>query len=73
MSMIGVIIGTLIRGLITETSVRQDYSELRKDHMEHHHDLRNGASKSEILKDRQETRNDMKDIHSDRLDLRHSK
>ena len=38
--------------------------------MELRRDLRNGASKAEILKDRQEIRGDLKEIHSDRVDLR---
>lgn len=61
------------RDSFRNADLRQDYSELRKDRMELHHDLRNGASKAEILKDRQEIRSDLKDIHSDRLDLRHGK
>lgn len=58
---------------VRNADLRQDYSELRKDRTELHHDLRNGASKGEILKDRQEIRSDLKDIHSDRADLRHVK
>ena len=58
---------------VRNADLRQDYSELRKDRTELHHDLRNGASKGEILKDRQEIRSDLKDIHSDRVDLRHVK
>ena len=38
--------------------------------MELRRDLRNGASKGEIAKDRQEIRSDMKEIHCDRIDLR---
>src|SRR5215467_8660665 len=61
------------RDSVRNADLRQDYSELRKDRMELHHDLRNGASNAEILKDRQEIRSDLKDIHSDRLDLRRGK
>ena len=38
--------------------------------MELRRDLRNGASKGEILKDRQEIKSDLKEIHGDRVDLR---
>jgi hypothetical protein len=58
---------------VRKAGLRQDYSELRKDRVELHRDMRNGASKAEILKDRQEIRSDLKDIHSDRLDLRRGK
>jgi len=61
------------RDSVRNADLRQDYSELRKDRMELHRDLRNGASNAEILKDRQEIRSDLKDIHSDRLDLRRGK
>ena len=42
---------------------------LRNDRMELRRDLRNGASKAEILKDRQEIRGDLKEIRQDRVDL----
>ena len=38
--------------------------------MELRHDLRTGASKTELMKDRQEIRGDMKEIRGDRVELR---
>jgi hypothetical protein len=51
--------------------VRGDYKELRKDRAELRSDIRNGASKQEISKDRQEIRGDFKEINKDRTELRH--
>ena len=44
----------------SRTELRKDYTELRSDRMELRRDLRNGASKGEILKDRQEISGDLK-------------
>src|SRR4030095_10183994 len=51
--------------------LRGDYQELRKDRAELRRDIRNGASKAEIYRDRQEIRADVKEIRKDRTELRH--
>ena len=50
--------------------LRKDYAELRKDRLELRRDIRNGASKGEILQGRREVRNDLKEIAESRRELR---
>ena len=50
--------------------VHNDYAELRKDKFELRRDIRNGASKEEIMKDHREIRGDYKEIADSRKDLR---
>ncbi|HSQ11571.1 MAG TPA: hypothetical protein VLM90_01065, partial [Candidatus Deferrimicrobium sp.] len=49
--------------------MRQDYAELRKDRLELRRDIRNGASKEEILQGRREIRGDLKEIRESRAEL----
>jgi hypothetical protein len=51
------------------TDLRNAYSELRKDRAELRRDIRNGASREEILKGRQEIRQDLANIRTNRQEL----
>lgn len=52
--------------------LRNSYGELRKDRAELHKDIRNGASKQEIIQGRREVRDDMKKVTDAKKDLRQS-
>ena len=53
--------------------VRSNLRELYNDRLELRRDLRNGASRAEIARDRREIRDDLRELRDDRRDWRNDR